>query len=245
MSTLTANQGLLLPATGDGDNVPQAFSDYNSGVETRLVMKFDSATDRTARYPFPAEGDLCWLRSTKVYEKYVGGTWTALIPTLGARDASYTTAGALVSTTGTEVAMTAWNQQDTAFTFKAGRMYALRSQLVVYNDGANMSVIERTVIRVRKAVNSIVAQQLSTVVAVTFGGSLANGSVNVHWSSYVANNTGADITGVHLGLTAQRQSGANANHIYGDATFPAIVVLEDVGLVSDNPGLLGIATQIT
>lgn len=53
MTTLTTNQGLILAAPADGDNVPQAFSDYNGGVENRLVQRFLSALDRLARDPLP------------------------------------------------------------------------------------------------------------------------------------------------------------------------------------------------
>lgn len=161
----------------------------------------------------------------------------------GARDCSYSTAGSLANSTGTETAVTAWTA-DKAWTLKTGHVFALHGQCLVYNAAAGFGTIERLQIRMRKAVNSTAAQILGTHLFLTTGTS-SSGASSVRWTSYICNNTGSNLTGVHIGLTVQRVTGSAANHIYGDATFPAMVTVEDLGLIVDNPNLLVIAIAIT
>jgi hypothetical protein len=100
---LTTNQGLDIPDGSDNANVPLSFTNYNGGVEGRLVQRYLSIADRTARNPAPFEGELSYLADLNRYETYTGSAWITLIgayaysgDTAGFSTASliYTTAGA-------------------------------------------------------------------------------------------------------------------------------------------------------
>jgi len=75
VTTLTTDQGLILPASSDPDNVPTSFASYNTGVESRLVKRYLSAADRTTRNPTPTQGELSYLVSTGAFERYDGSAW--------------------------------------------------------------------------------------------------------------------------------------------------------------------------
>src|SRR3972149_3313644 len=104
MPTLTTDQGLSLAATTDADNVPVSMTAYNgpNGVESRLVKRYLSVADRTARNPGPTEGELCYLLDLNRYESYTGAAWVPLYPvtTFAASVASYTTASVAYTTAG-------------------------------------------------------------------------------------------------------------------------------------------------
>lgn len=78
----TTNQGLILPDGPDNANVPLSFTDFvttaGSGMENRLVQRYVSAADRTARNPAPNTGELSFLSDTAAYEWYNGSAWIAL-----------------------------------------------------------------------------------------------------------------------------------------------------------------------
>lgn len=165
----------------------------------------------------------------------------------GAAGCSYSTAGVLANSTnaggGVETAQTAWTA-DQAFTFEDNHVYALRCQLLAYNGAAGFTTLEREQIRIRKALSSTAAQVLGNYLVTTFGTSTLGAHAHA-WTSYIVNSTGTDLTGVHLGFTVDRLTGANDNIIYGDATFPAFIVAEDVGLASNVPNIVAFATAIT
>lgn len=161
--------------------------------------------------------------------------------------ASYSTAGALANSTaaggGVETAMTAWTA-DQSFTFEDGHCYALRCQALIYNGAAGFTTMERAQLRIRKALSSTAAQVLGNYLGTTWG-SLTAGAAAAVWTSYIVNATGTDLTGVHLGLTIDRLTGANDNILYGDSTFPAFIVAEDVGLSANVPNITAFAINIT
>lgn len=78
---LTTNQGLILPDGTDNANVPLTFTDFvitaGSGMENRLVQRYLSIADRTARNGAPNEGELSYLLDLNRYEKYNGVAWVA------------------------------------------------------------------------------------------------------------------------------------------------------------------------
>lgn len=102
------NQGLILPDGTDNANVPLTFTDFvttaGSGMENRLVQRYLSIPDRTARNPAPNEGEVSYLSDLNRYDTYTGSAWVPLIPTTvtnveatgftGVVSTSYTTAGA-------------------------------------------------------------------------------------------------------------------------------------------------------
>jgi hypothetical protein len=159
------------------------------------------------------------------------------------RDCSYWTGGALASSSGAETAHAAWTA-DKSFTFFDGRIYALHVQCLIYNAAAGFGTIERLQMNIRKAVNSTSAQLLGASLHTTQGTG-SSGARHVEWTAYIANSTGADLTGVHLGLTINRVTGAAAQTMYGDASFPALIRAQDLGAVADNPNLAGLAVEIT
>ena len=102
---LTTNQGLDIPDGSDNANVPLSFTNYNTGVENRLVQRYLSIADRTARNAAPFEGELSYLADLNRYEWYTGTAWIELLPaSVYAFDATaffvtslvYTTAGAAI-----------------------------------------------------------------------------------------------------------------------------------------------------
>lgn len=82
MTTLTTDQGLILPVPSDSDNVPTSFASYNTGVESRLVKRYLSAADRTTRNPTPETNELSILASTGALERYSGSAWVHPFPTM-------------------------------------------------------------------------------------------------------------------------------------------------------------------
>lgn len=103
--TFTPNQGLDIPDGTDNANVPLSFTNYNTGVESRLVERYLSIADRTARNAAPFEGELSYLADLNRYDTYTGAAWIALIPSFAtSNDATfynsvslgYTTAGAAI-----------------------------------------------------------------------------------------------------------------------------------------------------
>jgi hypothetical protein len=158
-------------------------------------------------------------------------------------EGSYSTAGALASSSGSEAALASWTG-DSAFTFRDGRIYRLDVQVAVYSAAAAFATIERITVQIRQAVNSTTATVLGAALFETQGTS-GSGATTKLFQSFVKNSTGADLTGVHLGLTVTRSTGAAANTIYGDGGFPARIVAYDVGAVADLPNLAASAAALT
>lgn len=79
---LTTNQGLILPDGTDNANVPLTFTDFvttaGSGMENRLVQRYLSTADRTARNPAPNEGEISYLIDLNTYDTYTGASWAPL-----------------------------------------------------------------------------------------------------------------------------------------------------------------------
>lgn len=80
---LTTNQGLILPDGTDNANVPLTFTDFvvgTAGMENRLVQRYLSIADRTARNPAPIEGELSYLADLNRYDSYTGTAWIPIYP---------------------------------------------------------------------------------------------------------------------------------------------------------------------
>jgi hypothetical protein len=99
---LTANQGLDIPDGSDNANVPLSFTNYNTGVENRLVQRYLSIADRTARNAAPFEGELSYLIDLNRYEWYTGAAWTNLLFSWAYSfdGALFTTASTIYTTVG-------------------------------------------------------------------------------------------------------------------------------------------------
>lgn len=77
---LTTNQGFDIPDGTDNANVPLSFTNYNAGVENRVVQRYLSIADRTARNAAPNEGEQSYLADLNRYEWYTGTDWIQLVP---------------------------------------------------------------------------------------------------------------------------------------------------------------------
>lgn len=111
----TTNQGLIIPNGTDNANVPLTFTNFvlgTTGIENRLVQRYLSIADRTARNAAPNEGELSYLVDLNRYDTYTGSAWVPLISSYtfavantgftGMVSTVYTTAGgALLGTTFT------------------------------------------------------------------------------------------------------------------------------------------------
>ena len=75
MSTPTTDQGLILPVDADLGDVTTAMSSYNTGVESRLVKRYESAVDRGVRNPSPNKGEISYLIDSDVHERWDGANW--------------------------------------------------------------------------------------------------------------------------------------------------------------------------
>lgn len=113
----TSNQGLIIPDPTDLNDVPASVNELitgggtpANGLENRLVQRYLSSVDRTARNPTPFEGELSYLIDVNRYDTYTGSTWLPLYAPAtflytpasftGVVSTSYTTAGgAIVGTT--------------------------------------------------------------------------------------------------------------------------------------------------
>lgn len=75
MTTSTTDQGLILPVDGDLNDVTTSMASYNTGVESRLVKRYESAVDRGVRNPSPAKGEISYLTDSDVHERWDGANW--------------------------------------------------------------------------------------------------------------------------------------------------------------------------
>lgn len=78
MPTNTPDQQITVPIGTDTADAPQAFLDYTADVEPRLVLKYASVADRTARHTAPQEGDLTGLAAENRYDVYNGSVYVSL-----------------------------------------------------------------------------------------------------------------------------------------------------------------------
>lgn len=78
MPTNTTDQQITIPIGTDGADNPQAFIDQMADVETRLVLKYTNAADRTVRHTAPIEGDLTGLATENRYDAYNGANYVSL-----------------------------------------------------------------------------------------------------------------------------------------------------------------------
>lgn len=75
MSTVTPDQGIIIPVAGDPANNPQAFIDMIAGVESRLVLRYTNLANRTALHPVGVEGQISDLAAENRMDAYDGASW--------------------------------------------------------------------------------------------------------------------------------------------------------------------------
>lgn len=75
MSTVTPDQGIIIPVAGDPANNPQAFTDMIAGVESRVVLRYPTLGQRTALHPVSVEGQISDLAAENRMDAYDGASW--------------------------------------------------------------------------------------------------------------------------------------------------------------------------
>lgn len=80
MATTTANQAIRVPQSTDDPDVVDDLNKAILDVEKKLVMVFNSASDRSTRVTTPTEGMLSYQKDTDLYYTYNGAAWVALLP---------------------------------------------------------------------------------------------------------------------------------------------------------------------
>lgn len=80
MPTNTTNQQITIPIGTDAADGPQAFIDQTADLETRLVQRFISDADRTARNPAPTTGELSIVTTNTWYDRWTGSRWLPVTP---------------------------------------------------------------------------------------------------------------------------------------------------------------------
>lgn len=153
MTGSTTDQGLVVPVSTDVNDVvthmasvlgASGLTSGQSGVESRLVKRYLSATDRTTRNPTPATNELSVRADAPgTYEWYNGSAWVALNQRLMATPVNTSSTGTVTSgTTETRDAVLG----NYVFTAVAGRTYRVTiAQLIGNSSVAN----DQYAIRVR------------------------------------------------------------------------------------------------
>jgi hypothetical protein len=100
MSTVTTDQGIIIPIGGDAANNPTAFVDMIAGVESRLVLRYTDLANRTALHTAPVEGQITDLAAENRMDAYDGASYISLATRgLYARRMRTTDAAAIVNNT--------------------------------------------------------------------------------------------------------------------------------------------------
>lgn len=88
MSANTTNQQITYPVGTDLADNPTAFLDMLADVEGRLVQRYTSNADRTARNPAPALGEMSIVTTNTWYDRWTGAKWLPCTPIAKAKTAN-------------------------------------------------------------------------------------------------------------------------------------------------------------
>lgn len=100
MSTVTPDQGIIIPVGTDIADNPQAFVDMIAGVESRLVLRYTNLANRTALHPVGVEGQISDLAAENRMDAFDGLAWMSQAQRgLYARRMRTTNAAAIVNNT--------------------------------------------------------------------------------------------------------------------------------------------------
>lgn len=125
MSTVTPDQGIVIPVGTDAADNPQAFVDMIAGVESRLVLRYTTLANRTALHTAPVEGQITDLAAESRMDVYDGAGYVSLAArALYARRMRTTNAIAIISSTALVSDATLTVPLDVTGTFRFyGRIY--------------------------------------------------------------------------------------------------------------------------
>lgn len=140
MTTTTTDQQLTIPSNTDANDIVTMISSLIVGtaaVESRLVKRYLSSTDRTARNPTPAEGEFSYLLDVNELDSYDGAAWQQVWRAGAPRGIMATP----ISTTTDATLLSTPEAQDTnlgnyTFTGVTGRRYAPRLSNATMISGA-------------------------------------------------------------------------------------------------------------
>lgn len=80
MSRLTTINGLQVPQLSDTPDIETSIGPLADAVDTLLVPRFTSPTDRAAKLAAPTEGQMCYVISTHELMVYNGTAWVGAKP---------------------------------------------------------------------------------------------------------------------------------------------------------------------
>jgi hypothetical protein len=221
MST-TTNQGLIVADPSDVNDVPASFTELlsggvtpSAGLESRLVQRYLSAVDRTARNPTPNEGELSYLADTNIYEFYDGAAWALLVKGY-ITDSTRVVNSAGVTTTETVI-------DSVTFTAVAGQRYKL-----TWNSNIRSSVVNDTGRVIFRWTPGAVASTAGTlfysaqfqISAIIVG--------NSHSFCMIDTVTGITAGQTTIGVSIIRDTGSGTLTSIGNANWQNITLLESV-----------------
>lgn len=176
MPTNTSDQGLIIPvntdvnnfATGVGSLIgadPTTGVSGTGGVESRLVKRYLSAADRTARNPSPAEGELSFLMDVNTIEVYTGTVWTWPYAKGLIGGTRFTTSANLAAGVGsTELVL---NMSSGTLSLEASRAYRINARIkVIYTNATGTAIFH---IRENNIVGTIRGEFVYNVGSTSFG----------------------------------------------------------------------------
>lgn len=187
MSTVTPDQGIVIPVGTDAANNPTAFVNMIAGVESRLVLRYTNLANRTALHTAPVEGQLTDLAAENRMDAYDGATYiSATSRGRYARKMRTTNAAAINNSTAlvNDAVLAVTLDVTGTFSFR-GRLYydasatsdikmALTFPAVVAN-GAKWGILGR---------ETATVTNINTPVATASGSALAAGAVAVGTNSF-------------------------------------------------------------
>lgn len=220
--------GLRL-ATVDGGTNPQAILATYDGDDTPIGMVSMIGT-------LPA--------GARVYAMQVPPGGNFIVADTGApagyMGANTTNNGTVATGTGTEQAIPSanWDNEPT-YVFPPGRMFEVT---VVGGAFSSVATAQAANIRIREGTATIVGTVLGTWEHIAPAG--YNGAaISFTYITYVKNSRASAVS-TKLSLSIQRILGASNYSLYGDATVPLSIAVQDIGLIVRHPELADIAVSV-
>lgn len=159
---------------------------------------------------------------------------------VGFMGANTTDNGTVATGTGTEQAVPSanWDNEPT-YVFPPGRMFMIR---VVGGAFSAVATAQAANIRVREGTATITGTALGTWEHIAPAG-YSGAAISFTYVTYVKNSRSSAVS-TKLSLTIQRILGASNYSLYGDATVPLSVTVEDIGTIVRHPELADIAVTV-
>jgi hypothetical protein len=216
MTSFTTDQSLPTPDLGDLADGPGAFSALVAAVESRLVRRYASAADRSARNPSPIPGSISWLEDVGRHEfANTAGTWINFDRGVvgGTRYTGTGNLSAGITTIETDVNMTTG-----ALSLQAGRLYRIHVKVKWQGSVTN----DEHLFRVRDT-NLLGTQRAEFTTR--------NLDQNLGWETYLEADYETSVAETKTWIvTAVRLAGTGTLAVVGGGTINATyIVVEDAG----------------